>query len=231
MDKNRIETEQRKNPFAVLWELVYNCLYEDIVSGELSPDTKIREAQIASELGISRSPVKKAIDALVERGLVERRKGKAPTVRAMTYEEYLKLYEARYPIETAAAYTAAKTISREETRKLEEIVARIQEAADASSREEYNKWDSLFHETVINSTKNPYMIRMYKCISDDLSRYRFHLTRQCYSKNENEFFLRNVGVIHGDILRAIKSRNAGWAKEEMANDIQSMLGTIQRVLF
>ena len=118
----------------MLWELVYNCLYEDIVSGELSPDTKIREAQIASELGISRSPVKKAIDALVERGLVERRKGKAPTVRAMTYEEYLKLYEARYPIETAAAYTAAKTISREETRKLEEIVARIQEAADASSR-------------------------------------------------------------------------------------------------
>ena len=68
---------------------------------------------------------------------------------------------------------------------------------------------------MINSTKNPYMIRMYKCISDDLSRYRFHLTRQCYSKNENEFFLRNVGVIHGDILRAIKSRNAGWAKEEM----------------
>ena len=231
MNNRKIREELKKNPFSLLWELVYNCLYEEIVSGNLKPGDKVREIQIAGELGVSRSPVKKAIDELIEKGFLERSGGKTPTVRGLTYDEYLKLYEARYAVETHAAGLAAKNLSGEEIDKLEYIVEKIGKAAKALDRIEYNKWDALFHETVINGTKNNYMINLYNCIRGDLSRYRFHLVQRCYSEDEERYFLSNVYQVHKDIINAVKSRSAVLAREEMANDIKTMLGTIHRVLF
>lgn len=110
--KEKMLKEKETNPFAVLSKLIYDGLYNEIITGKLLLDDKIIESQIAKNLNVSRTPVKMALNKLVEDGILEKGKGKELRVKKIRYEECLWLYEARLSIESKAAYLAAKRIKK-----------------------------------------------------------------------------------------------------------------------
>ena len=86
----------------------------------MPPKQKLNESRIASSLAISRTPVRKALDQLLEEFLVEKN-GKLYTVSSMSKSESLMLCEARIAIEGHAVFLATSSINPSQLKRLEVI--------------------------------------------------------------------------------------------------------------
>lgn len=69
----KFEVSKREHPFFSITDLVYLFLQEEIIHLHLRPNEKLNESRIANELKISRTPVRKALDKLLEEFLVEKK--------------------------------------------------------------------------------------------------------------------------------------------------------------
>src|SRR5450631_951020 len=78
-----------------LTTLVQRELERQIISGELEAGAKLNEAEIASELRVSRGPVREAFRALGQSGLVRTEKNRGVFVRQVSLEEAYEIYEVR----------------------------------------------------------------------------------------------------------------------------------------
>ena len=85
----------------------YAALRERILSGDLSHHAKLRQEDLAAELGVSRTPVREALGRLAADGLVELLPNRGARVADVTPEDMRASYEARLVVEPAAAGLAA----------------------------------------------------------------------------------------------------------------------------
>jgi DNA-binding GntR family transcriptional regulator len=99
---------------------VYDALIEEIVSGELSPGTKISEPDVARRFGISRGPLREAIRRLEERQLVQCTPNAGARVVVHTTEDIIEAYELREALECLAARLAAQKMTDDEIAELRE---------------------------------------------------------------------------------------------------------------
>jgi DNA-binding GntR family transcriptional regulator len=107
---------------------VASFISDAICSGRLAPGERIAEADLATELGISRTPVREALRILDAQGLVVGVGGVGFVVRQLSVRQIQALYEVRAPLEGQAAGLAAKFRSDEELWELERILDRAARA-------------------------------------------------------------------------------------------------------
>lgn len=229
--KEKMLKEKETNPFAVLSKLIYDGLYNEIITGKLLLDDKIIESQIAKNLNVSRTPVKMALNKLVEDGILEKGKGKELRVKKIRYEECLWLYEARLSIESKAAYLAAKRIKKNELSTLHHIIQDFKDIDKSYDYEKYIICDKLFHETVINASRNKYIIDMYKTLEFALQSYRYQTMQLVYEDLFEKNGLERGSDYHNSIYRALYNRMPLVAQDEMIADISRMYGTMHMIKF
>src|SRR5690606_4762822 len=88
-------------------EYAYACLREGIVEGRLEPGRRIREAELAAWLGISRTPLRYALSRLELDGLLEMLPRIGLVVSSLDEQAVIELYETREALEGVAAGFAA----------------------------------------------------------------------------------------------------------------------------
>jgi len=136
---------------STLDNLVYKRLRELIATGVLKAGDPIIQEQIAKELKVSRTPIRKAIAQLEKDYLVVIENGKA-YVRGLTKEELIIVFEIRAFLEGLVANFAAENVDIE---WLTDIESRYKKAFEEHNYEEYKKIDIEFHRGLINLAKNP----------------------------------------------------------------------------
>ena len=104
---------------ATLENMTYSFLRQQLMEGALVPGQKINEAEIASLIGVSRTPVREAILRLRTEGLIEQVPGRGTFVREPDARELIELYELRRLIELHAVDRAARRISPGDLEQLE----------------------------------------------------------------------------------------------------------------
>ncbi|MDT2522473.1 GntR family transcriptional regulator [Enterococcus raffinosus] len=97
IDVEKFEKIKKEHPFFSITDLIYMFLQEEIIHLHLPPNQKLNESRIASELAISRTQVRNALDQLLKEFLVEKT-GKLYTVASMSKAESLMLCEAELPL-------------------------------------------------------------------------------------------------------------------------------------
>ena len=108
MDRYQLQKMIDAQPEAKLKDLVMQLLYDEIISLKLAPGTRLNVNQIASILGISRTPVAEAVTGLVESGFVVNRPEQAGSfVLELSLPDMISLYQVRNAIESEAAYLCA----------------------------------------------------------------------------------------------------------------------------
>ncbi|MFT4215505.1 MAG: GntR family transcriptional regulator [Microbacterium sp.] len=117
-------------------------LRDAILSGEMRPNQRIVEADLAEDLGVSRTPVREALLRRRHDGLVAQRKGRI--VRDHDSAEVLEHLEARAALESVTAGFAAERISDETLGRLREL-----------SRREVNALNSQFHRLIAEAGGDP----------------------------------------------------------------------------
>lgn len=225
-DREAFQRMVDAQPFVPLWNALYQWLSEEIITLRLAPGSRINEAQTAESLGISRSPVKMAIDRLTEDGLLEKA-GKQHRVTYLNQKDCTALYEARIAIEGHAAFLASKRISREQLRQLAVHVRAFEALEGAQSPEkmlEFARHDDQFHQIIIDAAGNPYIEEMYRCIRHRLLRYRYYLSLLCWNQNLVDI----SSVHHKAIYNALKNYSSS-AEVEMREDARRMLAAIREI--
>lgn len=91
-----VENGMKHNPFAVLSRLVYNGIYREIIGGRLRVSDNIVVSRLAEDLNLSRTPVKIAMEDLLEQSMLEKRDGNKLSVKRVTFAECSLLFEAAY---------------------------------------------------------------------------------------------------------------------------------------
>ena len=96
MNREKLESYLEKNPFAKLSDVVTQILYDEIVVLDIPPASKLNINQIATDLGISRTPVVEAISRLQSIGFVEQKPHSSGFyVTDMNMRDMIDLYAAR----------------------------------------------------------------------------------------------------------------------------------------
>jgi DNA-binding GntR family transcriptional regulator len=129
----------------MLHDQVLDAIERALVSSSLRPGDRINEAEIARQAGISRGPVREAIQQLVGEGILMKIPHRGTFVAQWTKEDIAETYGLRALLESFAASMACSHMSEVDSEELKEIVREMFECAHRGDSACLSELDSRFH--------------------------------------------------------------------------------------
>lgn len=187
-----------------LAEEVYRTLEAAIADGRCRPNQRLVEQDIARDLGISRTPVRQALQRLAAEGFVSSAR-QAWTVREHTREEIEQLFEVRIALESHAVLLAAQRITPAELDALQEVHERSLTCVDAASRAELVQCNSEFHSGVLRAAANPPLEHLAR-------QYHRHYFNQRTARQYSDEQATTALAQHQQILDALRDHDGCRAR-------------------
>lgn len=188
---------------------VADKLREKIISGELHEGEQLRQDAIASELAVSRIPVREAFRHLEAEGLITIIANRGAVVSALSPEEIDELFELRAVVECYVLRQAIPNMAKADFEKAEQVLLKYEEALDRDEEiRSWGEWNWQFHSTLYLPANRPTMMTLIKTLNNNCDRYtRLHLL---FTRN-----LHQAGKAHRVVLDACRSKNPDLAVETL----------------
>lgn len=231
LDPQKLVQAQQKNPFAKISDSIYDILAEAILSSAIAPGSKLNVTKISEQMGVSNTPVIRAIERLHENGLVtEVRNGSKYRnyfVFDISSESLADLFVARRAIESEAAFLCALKKPLIDLAKLQRLAGDFQSAwqdfakdpDSAPAISERAKIDWEFHHQLVLTTENQYLVNMFDSLQGTLN-YLSIRTCEFVATEPSRDNLMLLGSQHVAICRAIDSGIPELARNAMARHIE-----------
>ena len=149
-----------------LKEEVYDALHRHIIAGKYKPGDWLRQEDIASQMGVSMTPVREALDLLVSSGLAERVPYRGVRVREMSAKDISDAYGIRLILEALAAQEAALHITPEQISRLEKIIVEIKQHIRLNEMPLERRLSREFHSVVAEASGNNLLIKLYDIVAN-----------------------------------------------------------------
>lgn len=200
-------------------------LQEAIVCGTIKPGSRINEASLGEEYGMSRGPVREAIRRLEERQLLTRTPYAGVRVCAMTVQDIREMYEVRCMLESRAAMLAAQHMSEENIVHLGHILGQHKNQIGKNKGTSYYQaaGDMDFHYQVVQGCGNACLLNIYE---KELY-HRIRMVRYQLSKVRGRPSL--AVVEHENIFDALQKRDGELAEFLMRRHIQSAITNLDHI--
>lgn len=199
--------EAKRQP--TLSEQAYNQIKDAICQGSVAPGDILSENQIAQQLGMSRTPVREALRALVSEGFVEIRNGIGAYVKPLSSKDMEDLYEVRCLLEMQAIKTSIYRISNDE---IDDLTRRFQaiydacEQGDSPAQGEFSELDWELHSLLVDRCTNNYIKEIVAGNNSNLRRYQSLSVNVLGDVHES-------ARQHLEILRVLRSRDLDKLEE------------------
>ena len=157
------------------------ALENDIVGGRLRPHQRLDEREVADRFGVSRTPVREALNRMATTGTLERRPNQGMFVAAITLPEFLQMYEVLSELEALCARLAARRMTAPEKRALAAIQSKGDAAAKGGDARRYAEQNMRFHEALYEGTHNRHLadtIRQLRRRLEPYRRFSFQIGRR-----------------------------------------------------
>jgi DNA-binding GntR family transcriptional regulator len=227
------ENENSKRP---LKEDIFDALLKKIISGKYKPGTWLRQEDIASQLGVSMTPVREALDLLDAAGLAERVPYRGVRVPEPTPEEIAESYATRLLLEKAVSRAAALNREQAHVDALKRIVHQSKKLIRLDDMSASRKLSVDFHTTVVQATRNSTLIRVYKMAVNSFPDWMLYQAMFEHPETLEES-IKDEYREHLAIADAIAARDADLAEQraeehirEIGRQIVSYLGVPQELL-
>jgi len=220
-----------KNPFERISSIVYSVLEQAILTSKLAPGKKLNVTKIAAALNVSATPVREAIERLSQNGLVtveQKNEGKYSSycVFDISNDSIRDLFIARKSIESTAAYLCAQKNWRVDVSELGRLAEQfrstlksfIDQGSPTPNVSVTAELDRQFHQLLVDSTRNEYLIEMYSQLGKKLN-YISIRTNQFLVAEQNPDNLLLLGNQHIYIYQAVRLGFSGIAKKCMDEHI------------
>ncbi len=147
----------------------YDHLRTRVLSCELAPGERLVEADIAETLGMSKTPVRRALGMLIHEGFVEVMPRHGYRVTEVTLADVQEIYQLRQVVEPAAAELAATNASPEQLNEMRQLV----EEDPDSSYEDQAESVLRFHEVLAEASGNARLAHVLSGLMDEMQRLLF----------------------------------------------------------
>jgi DNA-binding GntR family transcriptional regulator len=192
---------------ATLTDEVYQGLKLRIVQLRMPPGASFTEAELAAELGVSKTPVREALGRLQRQGLVEVVPRLGYRVAPVTLKDTRDLFALRTILEAEAAATAAMRCEESgPLRELERLCQASYRPDDPTSIQEFLRTNTRLHLTVAEIGGNERLVRALREILDQSERL-FHLGLAL------SFRSSEIVHEHSDLVGAIIAGDSARARE------------------
>jgi DNA-binding GntR family transcriptional regulator len=149
-----------------LKEEIFEVLHKRIIAGKYIPGDWLRQEDISSQLGVSQTPVREALDLLVSAGLAEREPFRGVRVLQLSRDEIAESYGMRLFLECSAAGIAAIRISGEQVQKLYKIVDQTKNLLSLNDMSTQRQLNREFHQTVVDASGNSLLSKLYAMVTN-----------------------------------------------------------------
>lgn len=184
--------------------VIADQLRESIADGTFAPGTQITEVFLASELGVSRGPVREAVQRLVQEGLLRSQRNRGISVPALSRDEVDDIYRARGAIEAAAV----ELLIDSDGGVCDELDGLLDELDQAYQRHEYSRTSALdlaFHQRLVQSSSSVRLARAFDTLVVE--------TRMCLTALEATYGVRpDIADLHRQIVAAVRHRDPELAR-------------------
>lgn len=205
MNSKQLEKIRSENPFTPLSDIVHELILKEITSFSLMPGSRISESTIAQELGISRSPVKSALERLADNDYVKIQNSRY-YVAEFSKKRYDEICDFTGMIEEYSAGQAALKIPPELLNELYEKAHKLQKVYDEAFHQGkdfvFSKLldsEMEFHFSIVKASGNELITSIYDEMKYKLWRCRSYLL---FSRPEGFYDVLDVDhVFICDILR------------------------------
>lgn len=175
-----------------------------IMNRTLEPGEKLNEAEIAEYFSVSRTPVREALQVLMEHHLVDMIPNKGCYVTLIRKEDMQMLYEALAAVNGYLAILACRKRSDEDLAELEKYSYDFKNGVEKGILQELPELDARFHEKIADISQNMYLKDYLRSLSVQAYRYEFAFFNQSTDRSES---VRG----HEKLIEAIRSRDENKA--------------------
>lgn len=214
-----MEFEVNMNEYLPLRDVVFNTLRQAILKGDLKPGERLMEIQLATKLGVSRTPVREAIRKLELEGLVLMVPRKGAEVAQITEKSMVDVLEIRRALEELAVRLACERMTPEGLETLKQAEEKFERVLGREDITTVAGADVEFHDTILRATDNQKLIQLLSQFREQMYRYRVEYLKreECHPQVIKE---------HQDIIQTIENRNKDEAAEYICNHIDSQVKAV-----
>ncbi|HWI51718.1 MAG TPA: GntR family transcriptional regulator [Symbiobacteriaceae bacterium] len=199
----------QKIPRESLRDRVYHILQKAIVAGEIGPEERLRDQELAERLGVSRTPVREALQLLEDEGLVETVPGSLTRVTPLVSGAARDAFPVVASLHALATRLAAGRLTAAHLAAMHRANAALQACMESGDRDGATTADDEFHGVIVDVSENQEIRRTLERIMPKLRRLEF--------AQFGSLAGRASWQQHHDILRALEQgavRDAAALVEE-----------------
>src|SRR5690625_3429832 len=200
-------------------DLVAIELRNAIFSGALPVGAPIVEVEMATQLGVSRSPLREATQRLVQEGLLTPQPGRGLYVTLIGPGEVADVYQARFAVEAQAVRALAKLPCPNSLAALETALAHLRAASEGSDARAIGDADLAFHQTLVDEVGSPRL-------SAYMATLAIETRIATFSHPAGYQVRRSVSATYRRILDAIKAGDAEAGLEALSTQFDEAIARL-----
>jgi DNA-binding GntR family transcriptional regulator len=190
-----------------------------IASGRLHAGEPLREEQLSSDLGMSRTPLREAIARLKAEGILVSDRNRSAIVFKPSMEDLREIYDIRVALESLAARLAAVKATHDERLALQDLLSELDCTPPGNAWVRLNRE---FHQAIYSAARRPRLLRMIDTLRTQSEPYVRMLVSLGHSHDAQEG--------HRHMLKALLDRDGDAAAKAVADHLSSTVDHVMSEL-
>jgi DNA-binding GntR family transcriptional regulator len=196
--------------------LIARQLRDAIMHGRLEPGAQLSEAELSAQFGVSRGPLREAMQRLVQEGLLRSERNRGLFVIELDDDDVRDVYAARSAIERAAAIMILRKADPGALAELRAACEAMTKAAKKKDMDRLSDADLQFHEVLVSQSGSPRLNRMHQTLIVE--------TRMCMTALEDKYRVPVVlAAEHAAIVDAIEAKDEELTLRRIDDHMQDAL--------
>ena len=207
-------------------EILVSEIEKLIVKGSMVPGQRLDEMVLAKKYGVSRTPVREAIRALIAIGLVQNTGKQGSQVAKLSISMLIEMFELMAVLEGMCAQLAARRATKNQLFEMQKTHELLEKTFEKGTHKEFYNVNLQFHDLLYNASHTQYLAKETLRLRRRLSPYRMRVTFQPGRMN-------STLEEHNKILIAIKKGESELAKNEaishlrlIGNDLEDFIASV-----
>ena len=215
--------ELQMDAYLPLRDVVFQTLRGAILKGDLKPGERLMELQLASKLGVSRTPIREAIRMLEQEGLAVTIPRKGAEVAKMTEKDMEDVLEIRLSLEGLAVRLSCEKITPAALQELKVAMENFEEKTRSGQFVEMANADVKFHEILYKASNNPKLQQLLNNLREQMYRYRVE-----YLKDDS-IYPRLIEE-HQKMYDALKSKDSKLAESYVERHLHNQAEAVKKII-
>jgi GntR family transcriptional regulator, rspAB operon transcriptional repressor len=206
-----------------LTQTVYKLLRGKIANHDFAPGERLQLNALSTQLGVSRTPVRDALNQLAAEGLIEIRPRRGTFIAQVDLDTVSELYQVRLMIDTSVGTLLAQRLTPRQTRSLSRLLDKLVSLVDGNRYVDFGAYleaDRAFHSAIVRLLGNRRLSALYEEIN--LPLWLVRAQQDAGAPRD----ARSSLAEHRAILLALEARDPQAAADAMAAHIESSQGKL-----